>query len=631
MTNFIYGNVVLADNKSDGGAVTSTAKVVASEWNTSVDALYDTKAAITASQYVGFANMVGNLPSVAAANTVRWTSASGQVLLSRSGEAFWNPLTTVNLLSYGADPTFATDSTAAIQAAVTYCAANGKLLFCPSGTYKVTATITATGGAGFGIVGEGRESTIFKWRGPGGGTDDMFQFIGCQLWSLRYFACRADSVANGGTRPKAMIHSLVNGSGLAAYGMTFEDILCDGSGAADLFDYGFLFSTTGTGNNSEVTYTKCEVNKAKIACYQIEGTQAKGHNFYECTATTSPYGVIAADGGFGSTTYNWRGGSMAHLAVAFKFHDPGEPITIEQVDCEEPDRFIDIGFSSPAGQPLTVRGCRVDATANPGTALYSSMILIGTGGPTLIDGNIFQSGASNIQFKFINQSAGGHHAIDGNQFSSDDSWLASPVNWDTGNTGPASSVFIGRNCANVYYIGAAGVQTANRMEGLDWTIPEITIAGNVNNSGSNYNSYVVRVGISAFIAAALTQTVSFTLPQGVRIQGWSWYQNGKLINSLGASTTTVKVGSTSGGDEYILDTDVSAANSVFLNDPANLGLKFSSMPPGGYVPNYFSGSTYYITLTSSSGNLGTGAATHLSGDLFFVLTADIAPRWLRVS
>ena len=45
---------------------------------------------------------------------------------------------TVNVLDYGADPTGATDSTAAFQAAV----ATNKIILVPYGTYRVDSAIT---------------------------------------------------------------------------------------------------------------------------------------------------------------------------------------------------------------------------------------------------------------------------------------------------------------------------------------------------------------------------------------------------------------------------------------------------------------------------------------------------------
>jgi hypothetical protein len=61
----------------------------------------------------------------------------------------------VNVLDYGADPAGTDDSTAAIQAALTFVAANGGCLYIPAGNYKLTNTLTVSAAANsFAIVGD---------------------------------------------------------------------------------------------------------------------------------------------------------------------------------------------------------------------------------------------------------------------------------------------------------------------------------------------------------------------------------------------------------------------------------------------------------------------------------------------
>lgn len=66
----------------------------------------------------------------------------------------------VSVLDFGADPTGAADSAAAIQAAMTYCAANYKSLFFPAGAYLAASNIvaprTANVNRGYKIFGEGK-------------------------------------------------------------------------------------------------------------------------------------------------------------------------------------------------------------------------------------------------------------------------------------------------------------------------------------------------------------------------------------------------------------------------------------------------------------------------------------------
>jgi hypothetical protein len=75
----------------------------------------------------------------------------------------------VNALDYGADSTGATDSTVALQAAID--AAQGRIVYVPAGTYKVTDTLAYDSAATFGftspglkIVGDGMTKTFFDHR-----------------------------------------------------------------------------------------------------------------------------------------------------------------------------------------------------------------------------------------------------------------------------------------------------------------------------------------------------------------------------------------------------------------------------------------------------------------------------------
>lgn len=75
----------------------------------------------------------------------------------------------VNALDFGADPTGTSDSYAALQAAID--AAQGRIVYVPAGTYKVTDTLAYDASATFGftspglkIVGDGMTKTFFDHR-----------------------------------------------------------------------------------------------------------------------------------------------------------------------------------------------------------------------------------------------------------------------------------------------------------------------------------------------------------------------------------------------------------------------------------------------------------------------------------
>ena len=85
---------------------------------------------------------------------------------------------TLNVLDYGADPTGATDSATAIQAAIN-AASSGKSVFLPAGTYLIASTITVPYSS-FEFYGQGRAVTVLKFTGTAGGTALLVQGSGQQ-------------------------------------------------------------------------------------------------------------------------------------------------------------------------------------------------------------------------------------------------------------------------------------------------------------------------------------------------------------------------------------------------------------------------------------------------------------------
>lgn len=93
----------------------------------------------------------------------------------------------VNVLDYGADPTGAVDSSAALQAAIN--AAAGRVVYAPAGTYRIntqlTYNTTTVLSAGLKLIGEGMSKTVFDTRVAGaamlsisGGNNYTFQMGG---------------------------------------------------------------------------------------------------------------------------------------------------------------------------------------------------------------------------------------------------------------------------------------------------------------------------------------------------------------------------------------------------------------------------------------------------------------------
>jgi Pectate lyase superfamily protein len=72
----------------------------------------------------------------------------------------------INVVSYGADPSGAADSTSAIQAAIKALPATGGVIYLPAGTYKVTGTLTCTTVPAY-FLGDGAWATVLAFSGTG--------------------------------------------------------------------------------------------------------------------------------------------------------------------------------------------------------------------------------------------------------------------------------------------------------------------------------------------------------------------------------------------------------------------------------------------------------------------------------
>lgn len=85
----------------------------------------------------------------------------------------------VNIKDFGAVGDGVTNDAPAVQACLTYCAANNKTAYVPSGTYLLNAEIYVPGITNLGLVGDGSSVTIFK-RGDNvvaSSFTEMFNFV----------------------------------------------------------------------------------------------------------------------------------------------------------------------------------------------------------------------------------------------------------------------------------------------------------------------------------------------------------------------------------------------------------------------------------------------------------------------
>jgi len=99
----------------------------------------------------------GATSSRASAATAGAMTAAG----AAAGASGW-----VSVVSFGADPSGATDSTAAIQAAISALPATGGVVYLPAGTYQVSSTLTCTTVPAY-FQGDGAWATTLAFTGTG--------------------------------------------------------------------------------------------------------------------------------------------------------------------------------------------------------------------------------------------------------------------------------------------------------------------------------------------------------------------------------------------------------------------------------------------------------------------------------
>lgn len=181
----IHGGVGVTVN-TDGGPVRSLAKLVADK-DAEIDSIATQSIAdYTALRaYAGSAkqlNVTGYLVTAAPSGIaglftrddadVASADNGGTIIVAANGKRWKRVYDGAVSLKWFAKGDGATNDSVAVQAAVTFCAGNDKQLFVPSGTYRITATISAT--KLIDIVGEGRNASTFLWGTNTAG--DAFHF-----------------------------------------------------------------------------------------------------------------------------------------------------------------------------------------------------------------------------------------------------------------------------------------------------------------------------------------------------------------------------------------------------------------------------------------------------------------------
>jgi hypothetical protein len=128
-----------------------------------------------------------------------------------------------NVLDFGADPTGATDSTAAFTAAKTVALATNKTIYFPAGTYKGSIAV-ASGETNLLIIGENRETTTIEAKDNSTATISVhWTAFNTQIESL---TIKNTAALNNGTHYG--IHALGSGSNNGASGLKIKNCVVSG-------------------------------------------------------------------------------------------------------------------------------------------------------------------------------------------------------------------------------------------------------------------------------------------------------------------------------------------------------------------------------------------------------------------
>ena len=191
----------------------------------------------TSAEHAAFTGLVGELT----VNTSRKTAVVHDGLTAGGTPLARSDLLGIDVLDYGADNTGATDSTTAIQAAITQAMSikHGRV-YLPPGAYKITESLNLGAGGVSGsqpmpikVHGAGMSTQIINAASTGKPT---FLFAGVSYWTL------ADMLLTGNSaKPNDGVKTDYNGNGQHCIGWTMENVACKMAGR------GFVLRNTNTG------------------------------------------------------------------------------------------------------------------------------------------------------------------------------------------------------------------------------------------------------------------------------------------------------------------------------------------------------------------------------------------------
>lgn len=417
------------------------------------------------------------------------------------------------------------------------------------------------------------------------------------------------------------------------------------------FNLAFYWDDTN-GNNSEMTYRRVEMTRFALAAVQIPGDEQYGHVFEECGIygywdgvaaglVGGSYGILAGGGPSGKggsfTFKNSSVGGVNKACFSVRFFN-GQPVVIEEADSENAYSVLD-GDASPSGSSGAGRVEIVNGRWAFGTDNFPADGVIkfaGLGSLKVVGNSFFGAGATPSRYPKIAvypNFAPRDVVVEENLFLSKGSAAVDPI--IIGGTAVNYRRCIqDRNNRFVDASGSPATASAYRNEVLNVQQTDADGLLDADSVKPSLCDLLYAIDLTTFNAASSSQTIaipSVTLPKQLCIHT-ALVELYEYITMAGAVAVSVKIGTTSGGNELLTTTTIGDSG---VGDMGAIYGRSSTTGRGSEMPYFMptacvtgTGSVY-VTLTAASGNLGNGSVSNITrGKLHLNLKVDLAARWI---
>lgn len=208
-----------------------------------------------------------------------YLNATGAWTVPSGGGGGSSVLDWVSVITYGADPTGAADSTTAFKDAVAALPSGGGIVYAPAGTYLISGTVTFKQNQG--LVGDGHSATVINYTGSGVCVSSALSGTFNGNAEGGYFSGWQVSAYNGGASAIGM--QVTDLQGVACYDVSFYG--CGGAGLS--------MTTGGSGWSEEGWFYKVAAIQCGTAGSNTTGSfvfnsTSFDYGVYDFTAVSNP-------------------------------------------------------------------------------------------------------------------------------------------------------------------------------------------------------------------------------------------------------------------------------------------------------------------------------------------------------